>query len=94
LEKTHSSLTYTHAHIHTQVLRNLEVGVPVVVLSRSNTTQHTFRWFQLLQSVLLQQKDFDKKDLGMLTYASCDIAQQRRIMKENRDSPLYLTGSR
>eukprot|EP00300_Choanocystis_sp_HF-7_P003533 c126_g1_i1.p1 GENE.c126_g1_i1~~c126_g1_i1.p1 ORF type:complete len:722 (+),score=141.26 c126_g1_i1:32-2167(+) len=73
-----------------KTIRNIELGVPVVVLSRSNTTQHMYRWFQLLQTEL------DKAGVcsGMLTYASATVAQQRRIFKQCSKSPLYLTGSR
>lgn len=71
-------------------LRNLELGVPVIVLSRSNTTQHMFRWFELLEAEFARAG----LDTGMLTYAACSIDEQRRIMKACADSPLYLTGSR
>eukprot|EP00040_Diaphanoeca_grandis_P031008 m.184694 g.184694 ORF g.184694 m.184694 type:complete len:736 (+) comp32203_c1_seq1:199-2406(+) len=73
-----------------KTLRNLELGVPVVILSRSNTTQHMFRWVVLL----IQECEKQGLDSGMITYAACSIDEQRRIMMANATSPLYLTGSR
>mmetsp|Transcript_922 Transcript_922/g.2060 ORF Transcript_922/g.2060 Transcript_922/m.2060 type:complete len:737 (-) Transcript_922:44-2254(-) len=71
-------------------LRSLEVGTPVLILSRSNTTQHMYRWVQLL----LEEMEKEGMDPAMVTYVSCTIEEQRRIMKALSDCPLYLTGSR
>lgn len=73
-----------------KTLRNLELGVPCCVLSRSNTTQHMYRWFQLLEQKLADRG----VDPGMLSFVSADIEGQRKIMAACPASPLYLTGSR
>lgn len=73
-----------------KTIRNLEVGVPCLVLSRSNTTQHTFRWTELLTRMMV---NFDI-DQGMLTYASCDLEDIKRILSVAPNSPMYITCSR
>jgi len=52
-----------------KTIRNLSLGVPCLVLSRSNTTQHMYRWTELLVQ-LLQKYDIDP---AMLTFASCNL---------------------
>jgi len=73
-----------------KTLRNIELGVPVVVLSRANTTQHCFRWVTLLQGLLAKHG----VEAGLVTYASCELPQQQRIFKAVPGGALYITCSR
>ena len=52
-----------------KTLRSLEVGVPCVVLGRSNTSQHAYRWTELLVR-LCKEHDVDP---GMITFLSCEL---------------------
>ena len=74
-----------------KTIRNMELGVPCVVLSRSNTTQHMYRWAVLL----LELMEKHNVPAGMLTYASADIDGIKRIFAESpKTCPMLITCSR
>lgn len=52
-----------------KTLRSMEVGIPCVVLGRSNTVQHSYRWAKLLMDLSIEEG----VDPGMITYLSCDL---------------------
>ncbi|GKY94518.1 hypothetical protein MPSEU_000417600 [Mayamaea pseudoterrestris] len=73
-------------------IRSLEVGVPVVILGRSNTAQHCFRWTQLLVQLMTEQG----VDPGMVTFLSCALDDIKDITRSCKDQTgnLYTTCSR
>lgn len=74
-----------------KVLRNLELGVPVVVLSRSNTSQHSFRWAADLNKRLAAHG----VDAGMFSFLAAPLDEQQRAIAACQPAcPLYFTGSR
>jgi len=81
-----------------KTLRSLEVGIPCIVLGRSNTSQHSYRWTKLLQDLMKEQQDQSGNsiDPGMLTFLSCsldDIIDITTSCKESTGN-LYTTCSR
>jgi len=74
-----------------KTLRHLEVGAPVVVLSRSHTTQHCFRWFQMLSEEMATHG----VPAGLLSYYAADLGDQVGLMRRlGPASPLHMTCSR
>jgi hypothetical protein len=75
-----------------KTIRSMELGIPCVVLSRSNTVQHSYRWTELL-SELLKAEGVDP---GMLTYLSCSLEDIKDITQSCKDHTgnLYATCSR
>lgn len=74
-----------------KVFRNIEVGVPVVVLARGAAGQHVFRWAKEL-SKAVEGTEVAK----LIFFANCDLATQKRLFTEvvKDAAPVYLTGSR
>mmetsp|Transcript_19983 Transcript_19983/g.49720 ORF Transcript_19983/g.49720 Transcript_19983/m.49720 type:complete len:727 (+) Transcript_19983:44-2224(+) len=75
-----------------KTIRNLELGIPCVVLGRSNTAQHSFRWARLLMTLLEEEK----VDTGMITFLSCPLVDIKDILQSCREQTgnLYSTCSR
>ena len=75
-----------------KTLRNLELGVPVVVLSRTNTSQHCFRWFEILLDLIKEETNISP---GMLTFASVHPDNIQHIFDSvSDDCPMLMTCSR
>jgi len=75
-----------------KTLRNLELGIPCVILGRSHTIQHSYRWTELLVD-LMKEEGIDP---GMVTYLSCQLDDIKYITSNCTESAgaLYTTCSR
>ena len=75
-----------------KTIRSLELGIPCVILGRSNTVQHSYRWTELLMELCKEESI----DPGMITYLSCDLDGIKDITQSCRESTgnLYSTCSR
>jgi hypothetical protein len=75
-----------------KTVRSLELGIPCVVLGRSNTVQHSYRWTKLLSNLCSEEGI----DSGMITYLSCPLDDIKDITQSCRDftGNLYSTCSR
>ena len=58
-------------------LRLIEIGVPVMVLSRTHTQQYCYRWVSLLSSELAAEG----VDPRYLSFASASLEEQQRVMR-------------
>jgi hypothetical protein len=76
-----------------KTLRSLELGIHVIVMSRSNTAQHCFRWFELLLDACKLVPEAEEL-MARLTFFSGDIESQRTLMKALPLSPMFFTGNR
>jgi hypothetical protein len=75
-----------------KTLRSLELGIPCVILGRSHTVQHSYRWTELLIE-LMKEENIDP---GMVTYLSCQLEDIKYITANCIESAgmLYTTCSR
>ncbi|KAL7431676.1 hypothetical protein ACHAXM_002774 [Skeletonema potamos] len=75
-----------------KTIRSLELGIPCVVLGRSHTIQHSYRWTELLVE-LLKEEDLDP---GMVTYISGQLEDIKYITASSAEQAgmLYTTCSR
>lgn len=75
-----------------KTIRSLEVGIPVVVMGRSQTSQHSYRWTKLLSELSVQESI----DPGMITFLSCTLDDIKDITRSCQKSTgnLYTTCSR
>ena len=76
-----------------KTIRSLELGIPCVILGRSNTSQHGYRWVELLIDLL---KDEGVQYMGMVTFLSCSLEDIIKITQNNKQftGNLYATCSR
>ncbi len=75
-----------------KTIRSMELGIPCVVLGRSNTVQHSYRWTKLLME-LCQDEGVDAR---MITYLSCPVDDIKDITHSCQEftGNLYSTCSR
>ena len=75
-----------------KTLRSLEVGIPTIILGRSNTSQHAYRWASLLQKLCREQGI----DPQMITFLSASVDDIKNTLQTCQDytGNLYTTCSR